>query len=206
MNSQGLLSDETRRALDNACRNWGAFQVVGHGIDPQSIKSLRQAMYAFFRQPISRKNLISRTSENPWGFYDRELTNNTRDKKEVYDYGPNDNAGKTPQWPSGLPEFQLAVLTMYQEFEKLSFSLLSAIAVNLGLAPQQLTDNFLPSHSSFLRLNHYSASPGDDFGVNAHTDAGGLTILLLDSQPGLGIYQGVDGTWSMQRKMRCWFI
>src|SRR5690348_15707481 len=76
------------RAIDVACREWGVFQVVGHGIDlrliaalrrQRLIAALRRQMRALFAAPGDQKLAIARTAKNPWGFYDRELT----DRKSV---------------------------------------------------------------------------------------------------------------------------
>jgi len=207
INIKNLHSNETLRALDSACRNWGAFQVIDHGIDNKTLKALHNAMHVFFKQSGERKQLVSRNKDNPWGFYDRELTKNTQDWKEIYDYGPADNVVKVPQWPNDLPEFQLAVIDAYEAFETLSFKILAAISANLGVAPQQLAGHFLPSHSSFLRLNYYPLCPAPEnpkdtstptnghLGVNQHTDAGCITLLMQDKQPGLEIFK--DNRWHL---------
>ena len=65
---------------------------------------------------------------------------------------------------------------------------------------------FTPRHSSFLRLNYYPTcddpapaetplgGPGN-FGINHHTDAGAITVLLQDDQPGLQVYRA--NTWTL---------
>ena len=103
----------THRAIDAACREWGFFQVVGHGIDERTLAALRREMRAFFALPLSAKHAIMRTAENPWGFYDRELTKRTRDWKQVYDYGPPDGRAIVPQLPRELPEFAPAIARFY---------------------------------------------------------------------------------------------
>ena len=45
-----LASATMRRRIDAACRDWGFFQVVGHGIDEGTIAALRRQMRAFFAQ------------------------------------------------------------------------------------------------------------------------------------------------------------
>ena len=97
-----LDSAATRGAIDAACREWGFFQVVGHGIDARTTNALHDQMRAFFALPLSAKHAIMRTAENPWGFYDRELTQQTRDWKQIFDYGPADGAALVPQWPREL--------------------------------------------------------------------------------------------------------
>jgi isopenicillin N synthase-like dioxygenase len=197
----------TLRELDAACREWGFFQVVRHGVDETVTAALQRAMRAFFGQPGAAKRTVSRTAENPWGFYDRELTKNTRDWKEIYDYGPADDgaiAPQWPQWPPTVPSFEPAVLDYYAECEALAFRLLRALSVNLGLPAEGLSGCFRPVHTSFLRLNYYPkcpspARPGGTetpktghLGVNHHTDSGALTLLLQDDVPGLEVYRNAE--------------
>lgn len=187
---------ETLRALDDACRNWGFFQVTGHGIAQHVFTDLFDAMREFFAQPADVKRRISRTVENPWGYFDQELTRNTLDWKQIYDFGPADGALICPQWPASMPGFQPAVAVFYAQCEQLSRRLLATISVNLGVAPDELLQYFDAAHSSFLRLNYYPVCPfpsAQQLGVNEHTDAGALTVLLQDDQPGLEVLQ--DGNW-----------
>jgi len=196
----------TLAALDAACRDWGFFQIVGHGVDRGVTDALLMQMRRFFALDGAAKRSLSRTAENPWGFYDQELTKNTRDWKEIFDYGPPEGAA-VPQWPRDLPEFQLAVQSFYRAAEKLSFQLLTALSRNLGMAPDYLAGAFMPRHLSFLRLNYYPLCPAParperldrpthgHLGINHHTDAGALTVLLQDRQPGLEVYR--YGDWHL---------
>jgi len=195
-------SRQALAAIDAACRDWGFFQVVNHGIDPARAIDLHAAMRAFFGQPATNKQALLRTRENPWGYYDRELTKNTPDWKEVYDIGPVDGERLAPRLPAGLPGFADTLSQWMVECETLAFRLLAAISTNLGMPADHLAGDFLPEHTSFLRLNHYPrcstpfapdglATTRDGYlGVNYHTDAGALTLLLQDTQPGLEVWHG----------------
>ncbi|MEJ1963345.1 MAG: 2OG-Fe(II) oxygenase family protein [Gammaproteobacteria bacterium] len=197
----------TLRAIDAACREWGFFQAVGHGIDRQSIASLRQQMHAFFSQPLEAKRGILRTAGNPWGFYDRELTRHTPDWKQIYDVGPADGGVIVPQWPPSLPQFRPAIESYYDACNALALRILGSIALNLGGPARSLDASFRPEHTCFLRLNHYPRCPtpvrptglsvaaAGHLGVNQHTDAGAVTLLLQDEQPGLEVFH--DGAWRL---------
>ena len=69
----------TLAALDSACREWGFFQVVNHGIDMAILDKLNERARAFFAMPREDKLSIARTEGNPWGYFDEELTKNTPD-------------------------------------------------------------------------------------------------------------------------------
>src|SRR5262249_54416420 len=115
-----LAHPATRKAIDAACEEWGFFQAVGHGIDAELMAVLREQMRAFFAQPVAAKQAIVRTAENPWGFYDRELTRHTPDWKQIYDYGPADGGDLRPQWPEALPAFKPAIQAFYDACDGLA--------------------------------------------------------------------------------------
>ena len=202
-----LARPETRQAVDAACQDWGMFYIVGHGIARSTIASLQEQMRSFFAQPLATKREIVRTPENPWGFYDRELTKHTPDWKQVYDFGPADGGSMQPQWPMVLPAFQGAIRGYYDACDTLSLELLRVICANLGLSERALDACFRPSHTSFLRLNYYPRCPtpvrpadlamavNGYLGINHHTDAGALTLLLQDERPGLEVFHA--GTWML---------
>src|SRR5690606_36311979 len=127
-----LRNSAPRRAIDAACREWGFFQIVGHGIEEGTIAALRRAMDDFFALPLSAKHAIMRTAENPWGFYDRELTRHTRDWKQIYDYGPPDGGALVPQFPRDLPSFQPAITRFYAACDALALELVGVIAATWG--------------------------------------------------------------------------
>jgi len=197
---------EVGAAIDRACRDWGFFQVTRHGIEQAVIEAIFAQSHRFFEQPTADKRRILRDADNPWGFFDRELTKNRQDRKEIYDFGPDRGDGRAPRWPDGpiRLHFEPAVRACYASCMALSLRLLSVIATNLGVDGQVLASGFADSmHTSFLRLNFYPKSTLDDaqgaaqeaFGVGEHTDAGALTILLQDEQPGLEVQR--DGRWHL---------
>ena len=180
--------------LDQACRNWGFFQVTGHNIEPQLTLSVLEAARQFFALPPSQKNLLLRTQSNPWGFYDQELTKNKRDWKEIFDFGPNSSLAsrqEKSQWPESLPNFKKTMYSLYQAFHEIALEILSAISLNLGLEASQLLEEFGSDHTSFQRINYYPVCTDttNHLGISSHTDAGALTILLDDRNTGLEVFQ-----------------
>jgi len=200
-------SEATHREIDMACRDWGFFQVEGHGIDERTVAALKREMRAFFAQPLGAKRAIVRTAENPWGYFDQELTRRTRDWKEIYDYGPPDGTVMVPQWPAALPGFRAAIEAFYAACDAVALRLLHVLARNLGMPETALDSLFRPAHTSFLRLNYYPRCPQPErpedtsvatkgfLGVNHHTDSGALTLLLQDEQPGLEVLH--NGSWHL---------
>ena len=194
INLKDIGSRQTLQALDDACRHWGLFQVVGHGIKPASISAMHHQMRDFFAQPQASKLAISRSKENPWGYYDQERTGNDIDRKQVFDYGPADGTTQRPQWPPGAPAFKSVMLEHYAACERLALTFVEAIGSNLGAQPELLLRSFQPSHTSFLRLNYFPAEDGKSsaaasaLGISPHTDSGAVTVLSLDQVPGLEVF------------------
>lgn len=192
----GPESDITK-ALAAACTDWGFFQVTNHGISADLLQSTLNISKAFFGQLLDYKQALSRTKENPWGYYDRELTKNLRDRKEIFDFG---HTGRV-LWPNTLPEFETVTRTFSAAAHTLSVRLSVLIAQALALSVQpvlSLGDN----HTSFTRLNHYpvgdplahsAAPPAGPLGISRHTDAGVLTVLLQDAVSGLQMQH--QGKW-----------
>jgi len=194
--------------IADACRDWGFFQVRGHGVPEAVMTDTLGAARQFFAQPRDAKRFYLRTVENPWGFYDRELTKNARDKKEVFDIGPDatgqhaaDDAfeGRT-RWPDEPATFRSAIETYVAAADQVTALLLKAIGEGLG-ASDAISNAFHPTHSSFLRLNHYTVedpmageqSDRVGLGVHHHSDAGALTLLWQSDTAGLQVYR--DGYW-----------
>ncbi len=196
-----LESPATRAAIDCACREWGFFQVVGHGLDAALTERLVAVSREFFAQPAELKRLLLRDAANPWGYFDQELTKNRRDWKELYDFCPIDSRQLARRVPAGELQhhFDTTLRTYHGGCTTLARRLLAAMLVNLGADAGDILRGFDGRHTSFLRLNHYPPQPdlagagSEAFGVGEHTDAGALTLLLQDEQQGLEVHR--DGRW-----------
>ena len=199
------LRKPDRQALIGACRQWGIFQLAGHSVPASSINDLRRASQQLFTLSAAEKQTITRSHENPWGYFDRELTKNVPDWKEIFDVGPAYGTS-LPQWPKGLSSFRRALENYTAEVHALSLQVLGMIVDGLGMHEKQVIKAF-EQHTSFLRLNHYPRCPdpaGADsptlpasgrLGIGHHTDAGALTVLDQADVPGLQVLH--DGVWHL---------
>jgi isopenicillin N synthase-like dioxygenase len=179
------LADDEPHTIDAvacACREWGFFQVANHGIDAALIRAALHASKAFFALSIEAKQALSRTLDNPWGYYDREFTKNLRDRKEIFDFSPTSEA----PWPSGVPDFRETLESYSLACHGLALRLLKSLCLGLGVPADYLESNFRQDHTSFTRLNHYpvhdilarcDAPAAGPLGISQHTDAGALTVL-----------------------------
>ncbi len=197
--------------LTRACEDWGFFQLTNHGVSAALLNDALAQSRAFFALPGHLKQRVVRTDANPWGFFDQELTKNTRDWKEIFDFGPADaesgdprsTVRAVPQWPE-LEGFKPVMLNAFEALSDLSRSVLAVLARALETSPDALTRGF-DRHTSFLRLNYYprcdDAAEADAptvpergrLGIGHHTDAGAVTLVAQDAQAGLQVLH--DGVW-----------
>ena len=110
--------------------------------------------------------------------------------------------GATPQWPD-IPGFKETLSSLADAMHQIALNLVDEVALSLN-AHIDLEEAF-GEHSSFLRLNYYPRcdEPATDtlnlvpasgeLGISHHSDAGALTVLIQDGQPGLQVYN--NGRW-----------
>lgn len=215
--ASGSQVDSTVRAISAACRDRGFFQVTGHGLPERLVTAVWDRTRDFFALPRAAKRAVARSADNPRGYYDRELTRNRRDLKEVFDFGyvahpelPEDHPANRAsvdganQWPADLPGFRETLLEYFTACERLGRRIFEAFCLGLDLPRDHLHRHFDP-HTSFVRLNYYplddpleaeaarQATGLGDMALHHHTDAGALTILLQDDVGGLQVE--ADGGW-----------
>ncbi|EHA8591797.1 putative 2-oxoglutarate-dependent dioxygenase [Cocos nucifera] len=109
--------------VDAACRDWGFFQVINHGVPSELVERVEAAARVFFAMPAEEKRTVRRDEVNPLGYYEAEHTKNVRDWKEVFDFvveepavipSPAEHAGVGVgglielwnQWPKYPAEFR----------------------------------------------------------------------------------------------------
>ncbi|KAE9447228.1 hypothetical protein C3L33_20888, partial [Rhododendron williamsianum] len=195
--------------IGDACKNWGFFQVINHGVPFETREKLELASRKFFAQATEEKLKVRRDEVNPLGYYETELTKNVRDWKEVYDLavknptviptspdaGDNGLQELVNQWPEYPSELRNA-----KEMEKLAYKLLELISLSLGLPANRLS-GFFNNHTSISRLNYYPTCPIPNLalGVGRHKDGGALIILAQDDVGGLQVKRKTDGEWVQVR-------
>jgi isopenicillin N synthase-like dioxygenase len=216
----GLRSGSTHdrgkvaEAMRAACLDKGFFYIINHGIPAAMIEETFAATRHFFDLPVAEKMKLDLKSSKASrgyeplqaqtlepgtppdlkeGFYiGTELSeNDPRVIAGEYKQGPN-------QWPTALPEFRVAMDAYFQEMTRLGDLLMQGLALSLSLDADYF-DAFGADPLVRLRLLHYPPQPERSLpgqkGVGAHTDFGGLTILLQDACGGLQVLDQANNEW-----------
>ncbi len=192
--------------IDGACRDHGFFLAVGHGMDDHLQNLMTQAQ-AFFALPKSEKRAVMRSADNPMGYFDRELTKQKRDQKEVFDYyapRPRSGPGRM-RWPDRPQGFKDALCAYFYASSELAKALMDLVCRALGQPDGTLDQAFSGSPTNTARLNHYPPSdlletserkgvtPLGDMALHHHTDPGAITLLYQDEIGGLETLSDENG-------------
>lgn len=106
--------------IGDACKTWGFFQVINHGVPSQVRQRIETASKEFFALPKEEKKKTSRDEANIFGYSDLEITKSVRDWKEIFDctienptviYASDEPDDKelrelTSQWPQSPPDLR----------------------------------------------------------------------------------------------------
>src|SRR5262252_2304210 len=195
-----LPGDVLASQIGHACREYGFFYIVAHGVDQDLQQRLEQLSRQFFAQALDVKLQISMSrGGRAWRGYfpvGSELTSGKPDNKEGIYFGaelsPNDPLVKsgTPLhgsnlFPSEIPAFRTTVLAYMKEMTDLGHRLMSAVSLSLGLSETYFADHYTSDPLILFRIFNYPASAA--VGVGEHTDYGLLTILKQDMSGGLQV-------------------
>ncbi|KAJ4830101.1 hypothetical protein Tsubulata_017788 [Turnera subulata] len=203
---EGLVKE-----VGDACKKWGFFQIINHGVSLEKRQKIENASRKFFALSTEEKRKVRKKEGGSLGYSDTEHTKNVRDWKEVFDftlqnpilipasYEPDDKEIRKwyNQWPEHPSELREACQEYAKEVENLAFKLMELIALSLGL-PGNRFQPFFKDQTTFIRLNHYPPCPSPRLalGVGRHKDAVALTILAQDDVGGLQVKRKSDGEWS----------
>ena len=108
-------TDARLAEVDAACRDHGFFFLSGHGLEDLIQRTFEESE-RFFAEPRASKVALSRTEGGPLGWYDRELTKQFRDCKEVFDFMEADGpiGEKLNRWPKALAGFKEAQIDFFK--------------------------------------------------------------------------------------------
>ena len=207
--TRSVTEREAASAIGWACRDFGFFYIVNHGVDEHLQLRLVEMSRAFFKQDIAAKMSIAMTrGGRAWRGYfpvGGELTSGIPDVKEGLYFGDeldNDDPrvrDGTPLhganlFPATIPGFRETVLEYIDSMTALGHVLMRGIALSLGLDDLYFLERYTTDPLVLFRIFNYPASVEEDaWGVGEHTDYGLLTILKQDDAGGLEVKSG--GNW-----------
>ncbi|KAJ8442151.1 hypothetical protein Cgig2_015492 [Carnegiea gigantea] len=167
--------DSELHKLHSACKHWGFFQVINHGVGGLLLETFKSEVTNLFQLPMEEKKKLWQQPDNHEGF--GQLFVVSEDQKL--------------DW-SDMEVMEAYVAAM----KELALTLLNQMAKALGMDENEMAGLFSNGVQS-IRMNYYPPCPEPDkaIGFTPHSDADAITILFqLNDTQGLQVRK--DGHWA----------
>ncbi|KVH98026.1 Non-heme dioxygenase N-terminal domain-containing protein [Cynara cardunculus var. scolymus] len=173
--------------VGHACKTWGVFQLINHGIPTDLLNNMEASGRKLFSLPIQQKLKAARSPDGLSGYGVARISSFF--PKLMWSEGftiigsPHEHAEKL--WPQDYKK----------EMNKLANRLMWLILGSLGITRGDINwagpGGELKEASPALQLNSYPACPDPDraMGLGAHTDSTLLTILHQNNTSGLQVHR-----------------
>ncbi|KAK7276007.1 hypothetical protein RIF29_17137 [Crotalaria pallida] len=183
---QSLNHDDGKNNLDEACKNWGLFRVVNHGIPPTLLSQLHEQAKQVFS--LSYKDKQSCCDGSPVNYFwsNPALTPSGTAVTSEYQSPNLFEAFNVPlpqlsQFQPQLPvieSFRILLVEYGNHLSRIATTLFEAMVKNLDLKLEP-SKSYLDNNTGFLRVYRYpqSSNPDAGLGMEVHTDSSVLTIL-----------------------------
>ncbi|CAO2162259.1 unnamed protein product [Urochloa humidicola] len=192
-------SEEELTNLGDACRHWGFFQLVNHGVPDEVIQDVKRDITEFFNLPLEAKKLNAQVPGGLEGYGQSFVFSETQklDWADVIYLMVSPREERDLRfWPSRPPSFRGSLDRYAAEAARVAASLLRSMAADLGVEPPERLMEAFRGQPQSMRATYYPPcrQAGDVLGLSPHTDATGLALLLhVNDVQGLQIRR--DGRW-----------
>ncbi|XP_044460648.1 protein SRG1-like [Mangifera indica] len=194
----GDLMDSELDKLHQACKEWGFFQLINHGVSSSLVEKLKGETQEFFDMPLEEKKKYWQREGEIEGFGQAFVVS----EEQKLDWADLFFVTSLPiqlRKPHLFPKLPLPFRETLEAYSvalrDLAMKILNQMAKALRMEPKDMNDLFEGGMQG-IRVNYYPPCPQPELvtGLNPHSDGGGLTILLqLNEMEGLQIRK--DGMW-----------
>ncbi|EYU21574.1 hypothetical protein ABFS82_09G098600 [Erythranthe guttata] len=203
-----LNSGNATELIGHACKTWGVFQVVNHGIPNNLLEEIEAAGSSLFSLPMHQKLRAARAADGVSGYGVARISSFF--SKRMWSEGftivgsPLENARKI--WPDDYNKFCQTIEDYEKEMKKLAGRLMWLMLGSLGITKEEEEVKWAdPKEESesgsgcaaALQMNSYPACPDPDraMGLAAHTDSTILTVLHQSNISGLQVLREGGNRW-----------
>ncbi|CAN1257896.1 2-oxoglutarate-dependent dioxygenase 11 [Linum perenne] len=189
----GDAAAEESAKLHSACKDWGFFLLINHGVTEEVVQKMKMDVQEFFNQPLQEKMSCGKMPDNPEG-YGQVFVLSEEQKLDWADVlfvrTLPVNARNMRHWPRVPSSFRDSLDQYSSELEKLVLTLVNYMARNLVLEPEKLLSLFNDGTQG-VRMNYYPPCKESTkvMGFTPHSDPNGLTLVtqVNDDVQGLQI-------------------
>ncbi|KAL2254455.1 protein DMR6-LIKE OXYGENASE 1-like [Sesamum indicum] len=185
------------RNLDKACREWGFFVLVNHGIPDTLLKAIIEASLEYFELPEEDKRRYeAKSASDPIKSGSGSVINTANHRVHLWRDFVKSYVHPQFHCPDKPHKLREVLAEFSEKTRSVARKLLQDIGENLGLEKGYM-DEVLKLDSCFqlYAANYYPPCPQPDqaIGLPAHTDHGLLTFLIHNGVAGLQIQH--NGEW-----------
>jgi isopenicillin N synthase-like dioxygenase len=185
--------------LDMACKNWGFFQVINHGVANEVLDKMKTSTGEFFDLPIEEKNKYSTPANDIQGYGHSYVVS----EEQKLDWTDSLVLVTFPYkfhrlqfWPNRPNDYKETIQTYSNAVRKVGLELIESISLSLGMDK----DTLFEQHKELMqviRINYYPAclEPDNVMGLSPHSDPGVITILVQKDDDVNGLQVRHDGQW-----------
>ncbi|WZZ18817.1 hypothetical protein YC2023_111906 [Brassica napus] len=192
-------SDSEVQKLNSACKEFGFFQLVNHGLDPSFLDKTKSEIQDFFDLPMEEKKKFWQQPNEMEGFGQAFVVSEDQklDWADMFFFIVQPVELRKPHL---FPKLHLPfrdTLEMYSaQVKSIAKILIAKMGEALQINPEENEDLFGDDMLQSMRMNYYPPCPDPHqvIGLTPHSDAVALTILLqVNEVEGLQIKK--DGKW-----------
>ncbi|KAK7308599.1 hypothetical protein VNO77_42218 [Canavalia gladiata] len=208
-----LFSEEVKGSelekLDLACKEWGFFQLINHGISIGLVEDVKRGAEELFNLSMEEKKKLWKKEGEMEGFGQMldVPQGKPSDWVDMFYILTLPSYLRKPHLFPNLPiTFRENLEAYCKEMRDLAINIYDLIAKAIGIEPKEIYES-LGEGGQSIRINYYPPCPQPEnvLGLKAHTDASALTILLQANEvEGLQIKK--DATWVLVKPLPNAFI
>ncbi|KAL6573821.1 Aconitate hydratase mitochondrial [Orobanche hederae] len=198
INMEKLNGEErpsTMEMIKDACKNWGFFEVMNHGIAPEFMDTVERLTKEHYKKCMEKRFEEMVASKGNIEALQSEINDLDWESTFFLTHLPVSNISEIPHLQD---EYRKVMKEFAVQLEKLAEQLLDLLCENLGLEKGYLKKVFYGSKGPTFgtKVSNYPPCPKPDLikGLRAHTDAGGIILLFQDDKVS-GLQLLKDGVW-----------
>ncbi|KAF2285856.1 hypothetical protein GH714_008447 [Hevea brasiliensis] len=198
LHNQESMDSELAK-LHLACKEWGFFQLVNHGVSSSLLERVKIQVQDFFNLPMEEKKKFWQYPGEVEGFGQTFVVSEEQklDWSDIFFMVTQPVHLRKPHLFPMLPLPLRDILDSYSsEVKNLAVAILEQMAKVLKIRDEEMREIFTEGIRQTLRMNYYPPCPQPEkvIGLTPHSDGTGLTILLqINDVEGLQIMK--DGEW-----------
>ncbi|KAI3931554.1 hypothetical protein MKW92_011156 [Papaver armeniacum] len=190
LSPEPITGESELERLHSACKEWGFFQVVNHGVDILLVEKVKTEIKDFFNLPMEEKKKFWQEEGDIQGF-GQAFVQSEDQKLDWADLFLMVTLPRHTRNPRLFPKLPLPLRDTIESYSsklsKLTLTLIEMMGKTLQI--DTMAELFEDGRQT-MRINYYPPCPQPKqvIGLTPHSDGGGLTIVLqLNQVDGLQI-------------------